>query len=58
MIVTVHVAVALHRPPGEHEWRRYVVEADTVTQGRLIACQMAQCTSVMAVRAEVIEVVE
>lgn len=55
MIVTVHVAVALSRPPTIDEYRRIVVEAENAVQGRLLACQIACCTSVMAVEAIVQE---
>lgn len=43
------VAVALSRPPGQHEFRSYVIAADNYTEAQTIALQMAACTSVMPV---------
>lgn len=56
MLYTVHVGVALHRPPAVHEWRRVRVAASSDAEARLVACQMAACTSVMPVCAEITEV--
>lgn len=56
MVFTVHVGVALDRPPVVHEFRRYVIAADDVTEAQLIATQMASCTSVMPVWSEIQEV--
>lgn len=56
MIVVVHVGVALSRPYKLDEYRRIVVEADSATEGRLIACQIAACTSKMVVQADTVEV--
>lgn len=53
MIYYVNVAVCLGRPPTEQEWRRYAVEAEGWVDAQLIALQIASCTSVMPVRAEV-----
>ena len=53
MIYRINVGVALSRPPAVHEIRRYVVEAPESTEAQLIALQMASCTSVMPVSAEV-----
>lgn len=50
----VVVGVALSRPPAVHELRKYAVAAESETEARLIACQMAGCTSVMPVSAEVV----
>jgi hypothetical protein len=47
MIYTVNLGVALARPPVVHEWRRYEIEATSWNDARLIAGQMAACTSVM-----------
>lgn len=53
------VAVATSRPPGEHEWRRVVVEAPTETQAELIACQMVIHNGVvMPTRSELIDILE
>ena len=54
MIFFVHVGVALERPPGTDEVRRYAVEAPDWPMATLISAQMAQCTSVMPVWAEVV----
>lgn len=53
MIFYVTVAVALARPPTVDEWRRYAVEAKTPFGAQVIAQQMASCTSVMPIYAEV-----
>lgn len=58
MIVTVHVAVALSRPPRVDEWRRIRVLAGSEVEASLVACQIASCTSVMAVACEVVDVDE
>ena len=56
MIVVVHVGVALSRPPKLDEYRRIVVLAASEIEGRLIACQIAACTSKMVVQADTAEV--
>lgn len=58
MIFTVHVGVALTRPPVIDELRRIVVEAESDSEAALIATQIASCTSVMPVWSEVQEDVE
>jgi hypothetical protein len=52
VIFYVNVAVALKRPPRVDEWRRYAVVAENDTEARLVALQMASCTSVMPVADE------
>lgn len=52
MIHYINVAVALERPPGEHQWRRYAIYGGTHADAELTALQMASCTSVMPVRVE------
>jgi hypothetical protein len=52
LIFYVNVAVALERPPTVQEWRRYAVVAESDTEARLVALQMASCTSVMPVADE------
>lgn len=49
VIYRVIVGVALRRPPREDEFRLTVVEADNPTEAKLIAAQIAACTSVMPV---------
>jgi hypothetical protein len=53
VIYYVTVAVALERPPTEQEYRRCVIEAPNVVYASLYAAQIAACTSVMPVSAEV-----
>ena len=55
MRFVVEVGVALCRPPRTDEYRRYVIEAETGEEADLIACQMAQCSSVMATESVVVE---
>jgi hypothetical protein len=52
VIFYVNVAVTLERPPTVQEWRRYAVVAENPTEARLVALQMASCTSVMPVADE------
>lgn len=52
---TVLVGVALSRPPRTDEYRKTLVEAPTPLAAELLACQIAECTSVMAVSSEVID---
>ena len=58
MVATVHVGVALTRPPKVDELRRIIVEADTETDAKLLACQIAMCTCVMPVSAEIVEITD
>ena len=58
MIATVHVGVALSRPPKVDELRRIIVEADAETDAKLLACQIAMCTCVMPVSAEIVEITD
>jgi hypothetical protein len=53
VIYYVTVAVALERPPMVDEYRRYCMEAGNAMYAALWAAQMAACTSVMPVSAEV-----
>lgn len=55
MIHIIHVGVALARPPAVHEIRRYAVEAPEPTEAQLIALQIASCSSVMPVWAQIEE---
>jgi hypothetical protein len=60
MIVAVEVGVSLGRPP-RHDATVYVlVEADTVTEGSLVACQIATCHPAVAmpVSSRVVSAVE
>lgn len=57
MIYTVTVGVALQRPPKIDEYRKIVVQADTDTDALLLACQIATCTSIMAVTAKITNLV-
>jgi hypothetical protein len=50
-VYTIIVAVALSRPPGEHEFRKCRVAADSYAEALCVALQMAACTSVMPVSA-------
>jgi len=50
-IFAIEVGVALRRPPTVDEWRRVDVEAASLVEAKLIACQVAACTSVMPVEA-------
>lgn len=51
----VEVGVALRRPPRTDEFRRYAIEASGGNEAELVACQIAQCTSVMATESVVVE---
>lgn len=60
MIVVVEVGVALARPPRHDKTVWVVVAADTETEARLIACQMAASTRgvVMPVSADIVDMLE
>jgi hypothetical protein len=58
VIVTLHVGVALSRPPVIDEYRRITVQADSEREASLIALQIASCTSVMPVSCEVVSIDE
>jgi len=51
-VFPIIVGVALSRPPRTHEYRKVVVEARHVWEAKLIAAQVVECSSVMAVSAE------
>lgn len=58
MIYVVIVGVALRRPPAVHEYRKTLVAAATPTEAKLIACQIAACTSVMPVTSRCVTTIE
>ena len=49
MVIEVAVGVALSRPPLIDEFRHIQVEAEGLGEARIIACQIAACTSMMPV---------
>lgn len=51
----VQVGVALSRPPRTQEFRKIIVGAENGYEAELIACQIAQCTSVMATESLVLD---
>ncbi|GAA0627655.1 hypothetical protein HPO96_37200 [Kribbella sandramycini] len=59
MIVAVHVGVALARPPREDVIVRVVVAAESDTEARLVACQLAAANRrvAMPVSAEIVSVI-
>ena len=57
MIIAVEVGVALARPPKVDRISRVVVEADSETEGELIACQMVHRPDVtMPVYSRVVDI--
>jgi len=51
-VFEIVVGVALRRPPGTDQYRKVLVEASTVVEAKLVAAQIAACTSTMPVSTE------
>jgi hypothetical protein len=53
-VYSIIVGVALAYPPRVHEYRKIMVEAPNVREAKLVAAQMAACSSTMPVSTELV----
>jgi len=51
-VYSILVGVALAYPPRTHEYRKVMVEAPNLREAKLVAAQMAACSSTMPVSTE------
>lgn len=55
-VYSIMVGVALSYPPRTHEYRKVCVEAPNAREAKLLAAQIAACTSTMPVSTELLEI--